>query len=107
MKTLCLSEGTSASSIFIAIDILMGDLRTFYWSKLKLEVLDYLWFGKHPSPKVLIWNLNSYMLMVSTSHEMDEAYKVKYHLQGSNPNLSYPSETSHPMYLPSSSNNTV
>lgn len=45
--------------------------------------------------------------MVSTSYEMDEAYKVKYHLQGSNPNLSYPSETSHPMYLPSSSNNTV
>lgn len=50
--------------------------------------------------------------MVSTSYEMNEAYKVnaykvKYHLQGSNPNLSYPSETSHPMYLPSSSNNTV
>lgn len=90
----------------------MGDLRTFYWSNFKLEVLDYLWFGKHPSPTVLKWNLSSYLLMVSTSYEMNEAYKVnaykvKYHLQGSNPNLSYPSETSHPMYLPSSSNNTV
>lgn len=101
-----LSEGTSASSIFIAIGILMGDLRTFYWSNFELEVLDYLRFGKHPSPTVLKWNLSSYLLMVSTSYTINEAYKVKCHLQGSNPNLSYPSETSRPMYLPCPSNNT-
>lgn len=107
MKKLCLSLWTSASSTFIAIDIWMGDLRTFYWSNLELEVLDYLQFRQHPSPTVLKWNLSLYLLMESASYEMNEAYKVRYHLQGSNPNLSYPSETSLPMYLPSPSNNTV